>query len=112
MIFWPVMGKKFNTHTFACVHAKLKEIVYLILPFQIYYHLFHCLHGFDVVNRCQYCTRFNVQSVPLSKFLGRKFTFKLDFFRKEFTDNFLADDIYLNFHYTGVVCNNHGTIGK
>ena len=87
--------KKFNTHTFACICAKLKEIVYDILPFQIYCHLFHCLRGFNVVNRCQYRTKFYFQSVPLSAFLDRKFT--SIFFHEEFIDNFLADEIYLNF---------------
>ena len=78
----------------------------------MYCHLFHCFRGLNVVNRCQYFTRFYVQSIPLYKLLDDKFSFKRNFFPKELIDNFLADEIYLTFHYTGVVCNNYDTVKK
>ena len=46
------------------------------------------------------------------KFLDRQFSFKREFVRKEFIDISLVDEIYLNFHYTSVVCNNCGTVIK
>ena len=55
----------------------------------MYYHLFHCFRGLNVVNRCHYFTRFYVQSIAISKFLDDKFSFKRNFFRKELIDNFL-----------------------
>ena len=38
--FFECYQKNFNTYTFACLGAKLKEIVYDVLPLRIYCHLF------------------------------------------------------------------------
>ena len=65
-----------------------------------------------LLNRCQYCTRCYVQDIEGSKCLDKSFCLERNFFCKEFINRLLADEIYLNFHYTGKLFNNYGKIYK
>ena len=74
----------------------------------IYCHLFHRKRGFNVVNRCQYCTRFAVDSTRLSCIIQKEFCFKKKTdFDPDIVKNLLSESFYLNVHYTSVASSVH-----
>ena len=40
---------------------KMSDIIFEMLPFRVYNHLFYCCRGFYFYNKCTFCTRFQVK---------------------------------------------------
>lgn len=97
-----VKHEKIILRLLCCLWKKiLDDIIFDILPLKTYCHLFYCNRGFDVVNKCYFCTRFYVPSSVRSCDLVKKFTFHLDFF-KVTASNVYLERITLFFHYNGI----------
>ena len=66
----------FDEEGFLLVKQKLlDDILFLILPFRNFHHLFYCNRGFYVHNKCVFCTRFHVREIHLSDYLNNSFTY-------------------------------------
>ena len=97
-----VKHEKIILRLLCCLWKKiLDDIIFDILPLKTYCHLFYCNRGFDVVNKCYFCTRFYVPSSVRSCDLVKKFTFHLDFF-KVTASNVYLERITLFFLYNGI----------
>ena len=73
---YPKFKKNYSETTLLFAKKKLlDEIIFDVLPLRVYCHLFYCNRGFNVVNKCSYCTRFYVPKSCTSDCLDNKFTF-------------------------------------
>ena len=82
----------------------LSDIVHDLLPFRIYCDLFYCKRGFNIIGRCQYCTRFFVDSPRTSCDMEKNLTFHKSEMNEEmvrFSNSLL---FRLNANYVSVVC--------
>ena len=59
-------GRYFKPYVFLSIRCLISDLICKMTSFRAYCYLFHCKRGFNVVNRCQYCTHFFVDSVRLS----------------------------------------------
>lgn len=90
-------------HVLLSGRCSINDLVYEISLLRIYFHLFHCKRGFNIVNRCQYCTRYFVVDVSLLKYIEKKLSFlKADFKDKPLSKIFSENFFFLNVHYAGV----------
>ena len=59
------LQKYFDKDTMLIVKKKKKkkmsDIIFEMLPFRVYNHLFYCCRGFYFYNKCTFCTRFQVK---------------------------------------------------
>lgn len=78
------------------------DLIFEILSFRIFHHLFYCNRGFYVYNKYVFGTRFHVRERNLSDFLNQKFTFLKSYFPGDF-----VRDIYLDKNFE----NNYGSFG-
>ena len=51
----------------------ISDLVKELYPFRIFCHLLYFKRGFNVVNRCQYCTRCFVETARISCDIERNF---------------------------------------
>ena len=94
------------------------EILFDMLPFRIFHHLFYCNRGFYVCNKFVYCARFQVRDKYISSYLNDKFSYTKNYF-PDFKDHFLLQKISLFIHYYGIIYssrdknfeNNYGNFG-
>ena len=48
---------------FGVVNQILKDVVFQLLPFKIYNHLFFCLKGNRMVGKCKFCSRILIRDI-------------------------------------------------
>ena len=88
-IYW--LKKAFEncikSHVFLSARCRISDLVYEMSPLKIYCHLFHCIRGFNVVNRCQYRTKTFADDVSLSSHIEKKLSFSKADFKDELVSN-------------------------
>ena len=73
---------------FLSVRCRINDLVSKMSLFNIYCHLSHCKIGFNVVKRGQYCTRFFVDDISISKYIEKK---KQSFSKRDFKDELVSN---------------------
>ena len=97
------LRKYFDEDLMFVVRKKIMvDLIFEILSFRIFHHLFYCNRGFYVYNKYVFGTRFHVRERNLSDFLNHKFTFLKSYFPGDF-----VRDIYLDKNFE----NNYGSFG-
>ena len=81
-------------HVLLSGRCSINDLVYEISLLRIYFHLFHCKRGFNVVNRCQYCTRYFVGDVSLLKYIEKKLSFLKADFKDEPLSKIFSEKIF------------------
>ena len=80
----------------------LDDILFEILPFRIFYHLFYCHKGFYVFDKCVFCTKFHVRKRHLSDYLNNALTYPRNYFC-DFKEKIFLKKISLFAHYHGII---------
>ena len=98
------LQKHFDEDLISVVKKKniMVDLIFEILSFRIFHHLFYCNRGFYMYNKYVFGTRFHVRERNLSDFLNQKFTFLKSYFSGDF-----VRDIYLDKNFE----NNYGNFG-
>ena len=79
------------------------ELILNRVFFFIYCHLFHCKRGFNVINRCQLCTGFCVDSLRLSTAIQKEICLTKEHFDPKIISTVISERFYINIHYNSVV---------
>ena len=81
----------------------LSDIIFEILPFRVYDHLFNCCRNCSSKNKYVFCTRFHVRERAVSDFLNKTLLFCPGFFPGTITgDVVLTNAVHLFVHYHGI----------
>ena len=81
----------------------MNELIFEILPFRIFHHLFYCNRGFYMNNKCVFRTRFHVRERLFSDFLNQKLKFSKSYFPCNFVHDVFLNQISLFIHYHGII---------
>ena len=81
----------------------LSDIIRVLSPFKIYCHLFYCKRGFNVAGRCQYCTRFFVDSPRTLSDIERNMTYIKSESNENMVRHLNSGIFRLNVNYVSVV---------
>ena len=96
-------GSYFKPYVFLSIRCLISDLTWKMTSFREYRHLFFCKRGFNVLNRCQCCTRFYVDSVRLSCAIQKSLSFNKTELDPEIVKNLFSQSFYLNVHYISVV---------
>ena len=86
-----------------CRKKLLSGVIFDVLTFRIYNHLFNCDIGFYINNRCNLCAKFFSRDTKISAFLDKSVRFDRSLLPVDFHAEFLGDKILFSVHYLSVV---------
>ena len=62
-----VFGRDVKQHIVLSVKCLISDLMFEMTHFRVFCHVFHCKRGFNIVDRCQCCTCFFVDSSFIRK---------------------------------------------
>ena len=79
---------------------KLSSVIFNILTFRIYSHLFFCDRGISrQFSSCGLCCKVVTSDIQISNIMNSRLKFERFLFPDEFSKDFLGDYMFLSFHY-------------